>query len=144
MCGIHCNPPPITRCHARNEQGMPLSREERLCLFASLSRATPMRICFDHCVEDYEQFPHTSDNDNLGRLAFGSKPIGKGSYRWVVSLGRQGCHVQHASDIASSSEYVSSSSEFPAVAVEWCYANKCRDLFSVKLAEFRKFSDQCI
>lgn len=101
-----------------------------------------MCVCFDHGVEDDEQFSHAGDDDDFGAFALSFKSVSECSNHRVVPTGSQSGHVQDASYCTATSKDRSGAAELPAVSIERRDSDQRGDLLSVEMPQLRKLGDQ--
>ena len=102
----------------------------------------PMRVCFDECVEDHQQFAHASDDDELERFSLGFQALGERSDDRIATSCCQGGHVQDAADRGSAAPDGAFALKASTVSIERCQADQRGDFLSVEKTEFREFRQQ--
>ena len=102
----------------------------------------PMGVGFDHGVEDDQEFSHAGHEDDFGEFALNCQAICERTNHRVVPTGRQGGHVQRASDRATTTVNRSTTSKLSAVPVVRCDTDECGDFLPIELAEFGNFRNQ--
>ena len=103
----------------------------------------PMRIGFDHGVEDDQEFVHAGGDDDLELFALGFEALGEPGDCRIATLGGECGHVEDVSDRSPSSPDGASTLKVTAVTIEGSQPGQGADLLTVESSQFGKFSKEC-
>src|SRR5262245_32205459 len=79
--------------------------EEQPCSCCTYVSRSPVGVRAHHGVEDSEHFAHTGDDRNFVCLAAFDQAFIERLYDWVTADRTDGSHIQHVSDLGTSTPY---------------------------------------
>ena len=96
---------------------------------------------FDHCIQNGQEFTHTSDQGHLGTLTGCSQSFVKSVNGRIVSACYQGSHVKTGPYRGAPAPDAAAAFKLTAVPVNRGDSDQGSDLFTVKLSELRQFGN---
>src|SRR5262245_59521599 len=102
----------------------------------------PVRIRFDHGVEDDQELAHTGGEDHLGDFAGGFQALTELLEDGVMLHPHQGRHVEDTAQRLATAADEAFTGVVTAVVGEGSHADECGDFLPVEFAEFRELGDE--
>ena len=102
----------------------------------------PVRVRFDHGVEDDEELAQAGGGDDFGRLALLFESLGEAFDDRVVVFGVESRHVEDVAEGPASSADGAFAGSFAAVVGVGRDADQGGDLFAVELSQLGQFGDE--
>jgi len=107
-----------------------------------MKRRIPRRACFDHGVEDGQEFSHTGDERDLLGFARGHEAVIEELDGGVVASSHERGHVQNAPHATASTEDGALAAHAARVAVDGRYADQRANLAARGPAQFWNLGNQ--
>src|SRR5688572_24350854 len=102
----------------------------------------PGSTMFNHCIQNGQEFAHTSDQGHLWALTGGSQSVVKSANSRIMSACYQGSHVKTGPYRGAPAPDAAVAFKLTAVPVKRGDSHQGRDLFTVKLSELWQFGNQ--
>src|SRR5262245_53203714 len=102
----------------------------------------PVRIVFEHGVEDDQELAHAGGDDDLEWLSGGVETVSEGPDDGVATSGSECGHVEGTADGRSSTPDGAFALEATTVVVEGRQTDEGTDLLAIESTELRELSQQ--